>query len=100
MPEIIVEFDAELYSADVLNAAAYRCIGSATCRLEKGPTKFLCNLGGTKPDADLEAIRIQFINLANDERLRSSLEATTRPMRNVILSLAFGSLAKHSDTVS
>jgi His-Xaa-Ser system protein HxsD len=90
---VAVEFDEAVYSADALNAAAYRLLGTASCRIEKADTKFVCHLTPIKAADDVDAIRSRFVDLATDERLRESLSKRTDPVRNLILSLAFGSLA-------
>ena len=90
---ITVEFDGAVYSADVINAAAYRLLGAASCRIEQVGGQFLCHLTPTKAADDADAIRSRLVDLATDERLRESLSARTDPVRNLILSLAFGSLA-------
>ena len=43
--------------------------------------------------SDLEALRVHFLDLVTDENLRERIAAQTEGVRNVILSLAFGSLA-------
>ena len=90
---VTVEFDEAVYSADALNAAAYRLLGTASCRIEKVGAKFVCHLTPTKAADGVDAIRSRFVDLATDERLRESLSKRTDPVRNLILSLAFGSLA-------
>jgi hypothetical protein len=42
---------------------------------------------------DSETLRARFLDLVADENLRESIAARTEPVRNLILSLAFGSLA-------
>jgi His-Xaa-Ser system protein HxsD len=97
---IAVEFDEAVYSADALNAAAYRLLGTASCRIEKIGAKFVCHLTPSKAIDGIDAIRNRFVDLATDERLRESLSKRTDPVRNVILSLAFGSLATEPNTKS
>ena len=90
---VAVEFNEAVYSADALNAAAYRLLGTASCRIEKVGTNFVCHLTPIKATDGDDAIRSRFVDLATDERLRESLSKRTDPVRNLILSLAFGSLA-------
>src|SRR5262245_38733207 len=96
--EITVEFDATVQSADALHAAAYRLIGVATCEIERRVGRFVCRLTAvaTSKATDSEALRIRFLDLVTDENLRERLAAKTEPVRNLILSLAFGSLASPS----
>jgi hypothetical protein len=42
---------------------------------------------------DPDSLRVRFIDLVTDENLRERLAVKTEPVRNLILSLAFGSLA-------
>jgi len=104
-PEILVEFDSATQSLAALNAAAYRLIGTATCQIEQDGNRYLCRLSSREAvdknrSADLDAVRAQFIDLVTDENLRERLAAKTEPVRNLILSLAFGSLAAPADDKS
>jgi His-Xaa-Ser system protein HxsD len=105
LPEILVEFDSATQSLAALNAAAYRLIGTATCQIEQDGNRYLCRLTfretvDKNSSADLDAVRAQFIDLVTDENLRERLAAKTEPVRNLILSLAFGSLAAQADDKS
>ena len=95
-----VEFDEAVYSADALNAAAYRLLGAASCRIERHGAKLVCHLTPIKAADGVDAIRNRFMDLATDERLRESLAKRTDPVRNLILSLAFGSLATEPSSKS
>jgi His-Xaa-Ser system protein HxsD len=95
-----VEFDEAVYTADALNAAAYRLLGTASCRIEKVGGKFVCHLTPIKAADGVDTIRNRFVDLATDERLRESLSKRTDPVRNLILSLAFGSLATEPNAKS
>lgn len=87
-----VEFDEALHSLTALNAAAYRIIGTASCQIEQIGPKYVCHLT-TAADADLNLVKLRFIDLVTDECLRERLSEKTEPVRNLILSLAFGALA-------
>jgi His-Xaa-Ser system protein HxsD len=96
--EITVEFDDSVQSLDALRAAAYRLIGAATCHIERSNGHFLCRLEPAASPTngkmhDPEAIRLRFQDLVTDENMRERLAARTEPVRNLILSLAFGSIA-------
>ena len=96
--ELRVEFDGSIQSLDALNAAAYRLVGLATCQIDKEGDRLVCKLTPRKPpapnkDADQDSIRLHFIDLVTDENLRERISVKTEPVRNLILSLAFGSLA-------
>lgn len=90
---ITVEFDEAVQSLDALNAAAYRLLDAANCSIEKRDGKFVCRLTPKNPALDGEPIRVRFLDCVTDENLRQSLAARTEPVRNLILSLAFGALA-------
>jgi His-Xaa-Ser system protein HxsD len=96
--EVVVDFDSTVQSLGALDAAIYRLIGTATCRVERVGERFVCSLAPTSnpqkgtplsPD-DLEE---RFRNLVADENLRIRVAEKTEGVRNVILALAFGSLA-------
>lgn len=93
MTTVNVEFDEAIHSLDALNAAAYRMIGTASCQIERVGSKFICRLTPAAAGADADSLRLRFTDLVTDECLRERLAAKTEPVRNVILSLAFGGLA-------
>jgi His-Xaa-Ser system protein HxsD len=93
--QVIVEFDAAIQSLAALNAAAYRLIGSGECRIEQADGRYLCHLSSERGPA--ENLRSQFLDFVTDENMRERVAARTEPVRNLILSLAFGSLASQPD---
>jgi His-Xaa-Ser system protein HxsD len=99
----VLEFDCNVQSLSALQAATYRLIGTATCQIEKLGDRWKCHLvlrpptPGTAP-ADSEGLRARFLDLVADENMRESIAAKTEPVRNLILSLAFGSLASEATT--
>src|SRR6476660_7823099 len=97
--ELMLDFDARTQSLDALRAAAYRLIGKATCQIEKSGDRLVCRL--TPNDLarlNEDALKSSFMDLVTDENLRESLAVRTEPVRNLILSLAFGSLADSNHT--
>jgi hypothetical protein len=46
---------------------------------------------------DEEAIRTRFLDLVTDENLREKIAAETAGVRDVIIALAFGALARERD---
>jgi His-Xaa-Ser system protein HxsD len=95
---ITVEFDEAVQSLDALNAAAYRLLDTANCAIEKRGAKLVCRLTPKNSAHDGEPIRVRFLDCVTDENLRESLATKTEPVRNLILSLAFGALvSKHDD---
>jgi hypothetical protein len=69
--DIAVDFDSNLQSLAALEAAAYRLIGMATCQIDRVADRFVCRLTLLPINSKRENIGV----------------------RNVILALAFGSLA-------
>ena len=90
--EITVDFDAATHSLSALNAAAYRLLGTVTCRINKSGSHYICRLTPTR-QIDGNDLRSRFLELVTDENVREDLRAKTEPVRNLILSLAFGSVA-------
>ncbi|MCV0387083.1 MAG: hypothetical protein K5821_11720 [Nitrobacter sp.] len=96
MVSINVEFDGAAYSLASLNAAAYRLIGIASCRIETAGDRVVCHLLPVNPTEDSLKLVGLLTDLANDEQLRERLAAQTQPVRDLILSLAFGALASET----
>jgi len=95
-----VEFDASIQSLGALEAAAYRLIGTASCHIRQTDGQFVCILAvqsskstNEKLLESADTLKSHFLNLVTDENLRVRLAGKTEGMRNVILALAFGSLA-------
>lgn len=101
MPEIAVEFDSRTQSLEAIRAAVYRLIGKAACMIEKTDVSLICRLTPNPKlrgdPIDMDALKLTFLDLVTDENLRETLAARSEPLRNLILSLAFGSLAQSSD---
>ena len=100
-----VEFDSSIQSLAALEAAAYRLIGTATCQIRRAGDRFICDLavqGGKSANERLPdspgSLKSHFLYLVTDENLRARLAEKTEGMRNVILALAFGSLAGSDNT--
>jgi His-Xaa-Ser system protein HxsD len=95
---IVVDFDASIQSIEALDAAAYRLIGTATCQIERLADRFVCRIRPSvsapkRESLSLDELKERFLNLVVDENLRIRVAAKTDGVRNVILALAFGSLA-------
>lgn len=93
--EIVVDFDANVQELAALEAAAYRLIGVASCSIDRVNDRFICSLvpNGTKSKLDPESLKLRFIQVVTDENVRHRMAERTQGTRNVILALAFGSLA-------
>jgi His-Xaa-Ser system protein HxsD len=98
--EVLIEFAADVQSLGALQAAAYRLIGRATCQIDRTADRWTCKLspvgGSRKVPQGPAALKTHFLDLVTDENLRERIALRTDGMRNVILSLAFGSLASSS----
>jgi His-Xaa-Ser system protein HxsD len=96
--ELAVDFDSSIQTLGALEAAAYRFIGTATCQIERVNDRFVCHLAAQihpprREQLNIESLKVQFLNLVTDENLRARVAEKTDGVRNVILALAFGSLA-------
>jgi His-Xaa-Ser system protein HxsD len=96
--EITVDFDSSVQTLAALEAATYRLIGAATCQIDRVADRFVCRLtplASSKKNDSLSSndLKVQFLNLVADENLRARISTKTEGIRNVILALAFGSLA-------
>jgi His-Xaa-Ser system protein HxsD len=95
---IVIDFDSSIQGIEALDAAAYRLIGTATCQIERIADRYVCHVTpSASPHNRLslggDDLRERFLNLVSDENLRIRVAAKTEGVRNVILALAFGSLA-------
>jgi His-Xaa-Ser system protein HxsD len=102
IPGVLLEFSSDVQSLGALQAAAYRLVGTATCQIDQVADRFVCQLSpvsnpSKKTLHDLDGLRAHFLNLVTDENLRERIAARTDGVRNVILALAFGSLANSQD---
>jgi His-Xaa-Ser system protein HxsD len=96
--EIAADFDSSVQSLGALDAAVYRLIGTASCRIDRVGDRYICRLtpsANPQKGAALSAddLKERFLNLVADENLRTRVAEKTEGVRNVILALAFGSLA-------
>jgi len=97
--DIIVEFGSS-QSIGALREAAYRLIGEASCLIDTVDARHVCRLTPKKVlagEGDQEAIRARFLDLVTDENLREKVAAETVGVRDVILALAFGALARERE---
>ena len=95
---LVVDFDSSIQTLGALEAAAYRLIGTATCQIERVNDRFVCHLTAQihpprTEQLNTDSLKVQFLNLVADENLRARVAEKTDGVRNVILALAFGSLA-------
>lgn len=93
MSEVAVEFGASIQSLGALKEAAYRLIGMASCQIDEAAGRYVCRLTPTKLAGSEAELRARFLDLVTDENLREKLATETGRTRDVIVALAFGSLA-------
>ena len=97
MAEIAVEFDRSTQSIEALREAAYRIIREASCQIDIQGDRYLCRLTPKRTRSSSsdsgESLRGHFLDLVTDENLREKIAAETNGVRDVILALAFGTLA-------
>jgi His-Xaa-Ser system protein HxsD len=96
MRDIVVDFSASIQSLGALQEAAYRLIGQATCQIDEAEGRYVCRLLPSQPQLQGGELRSHFLNLVTDENLREKVNKETDRLRDVIVALAFGSLAEES----
>lgn len=94
MSDVVVDFSASIQSLGALQEAAYRLIGQASCHIDEADGRYVCRLSPSQPRLQVGELRSHFLNLVNDENLREKVSRETDRLRDVIVALAFGSLAK------
>lgn len=100
MAELVIEFDRATQSLGALQEAAYRLIADASCQIESAGERYRCRLtpkANGHAGSDDTQLRGKFLDLVTDENLREKIAATADPVRDVILALAFGSLAREGE---
>lgn len=94
MSDVVVDFSTSIQSLGALQEAAYRLIGQASCHIDEANERYVCRLSPSQPELQADELRSHFLNLVNDENLREKVSRETDRLRDVIVALAFGSLAK------
>jgi His-Xaa-Ser system protein HxsD len=92
--DTVVDFSASIQSLGALQEAAYRLIGEASCHIDEANGRYVCRLTPTQPQLQGDEVRSRFLNLVTDENLREKVGKETDRLRDVIVALAFGSLAE------
>ena len=94
MSDVVVDFSASIQSLGALQEAAYRLIGQAACQIDEANGRYVCRLSPSRPNSQGDELRTYFLNLVTDENLRAKVSRDTDRLRDVIVALAFGSLAE------
>ena len=99
MSDVVVDFSASMQSLGALQEAAYRLIGQAACHIDEADGRYVCRLSPSQPQLQGDELRSHFLNLVTDENLREKVRRETDRLRDVIVALAFGSLAEERLTL-
>src|ERR1700730_7308357 len=98
VPDIVVEFDRSTQSLGALREAAYLLLAEASCLIDTNGDRHICRLVPKSGSAtDGGEIRTRFLDHVTDENLREKVSAETAGIRDVIIVLAFGALARDRD---
>jgi His-Xaa-Ser system protein HxsD len=97
VPEIVVKFGASSQSIEALREAAYRLIGVASCSIDTFDGRHICRLMPKDQSCEPDEIRSRFLDLVTDQNLREKVSAETAGIRDVIVALAFGALARERE---
>ena len=92
--DVVVDFSTVTQSLGALQEAAYRVIAQAACHIDEVDGRFVCRLSPSKNGLQSDELRAHFLNLVTDENLREKIGRETDRLRDVIVALAFGSLAE------
>ena len=97
VPEIVLDFGPS-QSIGALQEAAYRLIGEASCAIDTVDGRHICRLiPKDRPGSEPADVRAHFLDLVTDQNLREKVSTETAGIRNVIVALAFGALARERD---
>jgi His-Xaa-Ser system protein HxsD len=92
--DVVVDFSKSVQSLGALQEAAYRLIGQAACHIDEAGGRYVCRLSPSQPQLQDDKLRSHFLTLVTDENLREKVGNETGKLRDVIIALAFGSLAE------
>lgn len=88
--EVLVDFDAALYSADAIQRAAYRMLDRCALDLRRAGDLLIARLIAIEgADWDEREVAADFRNEVTDEVLRERIRDETSAVRNLVLALAF-----------
>lgn len=97
--EVVVDFARSAQDIGPLQDAAYRLLALGTCHITEVGDFYRCTLFPREAIdmAASDALKIKFLDLVTDENLRHRISRDTDGVRNVVLALAFGALARARD---
>ena len=93
MNVLCVEFDRKTYTLFSLQSSLYRMIGVCVGKIRETDKLYICDLSIIDKNISNDEAETMFLEYVSDESLRERLNIQTEPLRNVILSLAFGAMA-------
>lgn len=96
LEDVIVDFSSSTQSLGALQEATYRLIGQASSHIDEANGRYVCRLSPSQARLQGDELRSYFLNLVTDENLREKVRTETDRLRDVIVALAFGSLAEES----
>ena len=70
MAATTIEFHQATQSLEALNAAAYRLLGSAICKIEPAGTKYVVSLVPSAASANVDELHQRFMATVTDENVR------------------------------
>lgn len=95
MPISEVTFDADSYSTDAIQRAAYRFIDRFSFELVQEGSKLRCLLHFTEEGGLDEAVVAEFRSEVLDQVLRERIRVETADVRNAVLAVAFSNAKLH-----
>lgn len=89
--EVLLTFDATVYSADAIKKAAYRSINRFAVIIAKEGNEIKCNLTfkESATDPQIKTYLDEFKKEVLDQDLRESIKKETEGVRNLILAHTF-----------
>lgn len=84
-----VSFDAEAYSIDAVQRAAYRLSDRISCEISSSDGLIEVEVTALEDSSDLALIVGELRNEALDQVLRERIREETTDVRNLVLALAF-----------
>jgi His-Xaa-Ser system protein HxsD len=96
--QVIVRFSRSIQKLGPIQEAAYRVLGTASCRIEANEQEYICTLhpksSGSRENRDAAEVHKLFLDAVTDENLREKVESETHQVRNLLLALAFGAWSR------
>jgi hypothetical protein len=99
LSEVVITFSDAVQSLEPLQEAAYRILKEASCQISYENGELVCRLISRGENEGFGAgIESRFLDLVTDENLRAKVFRETEKTHDLIMALAFGSLATNQST--